>query len=105
MILATTSQKNILGQMELLDSFNTLLYVSNVTQMNSIDIVLKKLGSYNDNECELLNKMLMDANLDGKISIGIKKLIYMSEMASQDEDKVAKLFSNIHDEGLVFKVQ
>lgn len=100
LILATTSQRSVLEQMELIDSFNTSAYVSTICTTDSINIVLEKMGTFTKDETAQLSQRIKNAEIDNKISIGIKKFIYMSEMASQDEDKVDKLFNTLLDQGL-----
>ena len=99
MILATTSQRSILEQMELVDSFNTSLYIPNITTLQALDICLANSSSFNSNNRAKLIQTLTNAGLTSKLSVGIKKLIYMVEMASQDEEKVEKMVHLISAEG------
>ncbi|KAJ2997469.1 transport between ER and Golgi ATPase protein [Globomyces sp. JEL0801] len=103
LILATTSQKNILEQMDLIDAFNASVYVPNITDFSSIDTVLAHLDAFNEIERRTVLDGLTRAGLNTRISVGIKKLIYMSEMATQDEDKVSKLVTAISEDGVTFK--
>ena len=52
-------------------------------------------------ESELVHIMstLRGSALESKLSIGIKKLLYILEMASQDVDKVDKFISTLLEEG------
>lgn len=86
--------------MELIDSFNTTMYVPNITTLNSIDNVLASLGSYDDSCRAQIASSLTNLGVGSKISVSVKKLIYMAEMASQDEEKVEKLVSTISEEGV-----
>ncbi|KAJ3275890.1 transport between ER and Golgi ATPase protein [Terramyces sp. JEL0728] len=98
LILATTSQKSILEQMELIDAFNSSIYVPNVTAVSSIETVLKELASFTDVQRQDTVRAITNSDFGNKISIGIKKLIYMIEMAAQDTDKVEKLTITIEEE-------
>lgn len=42
--------------------------------------------------------ILRQANLDGRLSLGVKKLLMISEMARQDVDKLEKFTSTVIDE-------
>ena len=44
---------------------------------------------------------LRGSALESKLSIGIKKLLYIIEMASQDVDKVDKFMSTVLEEGAI----
>lgn len=41
LIIATTTQKSILEQMEFGDYFNAAIYIPNITNMNEVDSVVK----------------------------------------------------------------
>ena len=88
--------------MELVDAFNTSVYVPNITSLHSIEILLSSLGTFAPRDVEGVSTGLTTAGIDGKISVPVKKLIYMTEMAIQDSDKVNKLVQSITEEGLRF---
>ena len=89
--------------MELVDAFNTSIYVPNITSLSSVEILLNSLGSYNPREVQDVISGLKTSDADNKISVPVKKLIYMTEMAVQDSDKVDKLVQSINEEGLKFE--
>ena len=103
LILASTSQKAVLEQMELVDAFNTSVYVPNITTLGSLEILLNSLGTFQPREVDDVLNGLKSAKIDTKISVPVKKLIYMTEMAIQDSDKVDKLVQSITEEGLRFE--
>lgn len=41
LVIATTSQKSILQEMELIDAFNALMYIPNITSLHQIENVLE----------------------------------------------------------------
>jgi vesicle-fusing ATPase len=100
LLVATTSQKSTLEQMELLDVFNTSTYVPNITSIEGIAEVLKDLGSFDTASQNQVLNSLIAAGISSKISIGVKKLIYLIEMACQDVDKVTTLIDAIRMEGV-----
>ncbi|KAI9203249.1 P-loop containing nucleoside triphosphate hydrolase protein [Polychytrium aggregatum] len=99
LILGTTSQRHVLEQMDMVDAFNSQIYVSNVTDLSSVDVILKELELFSDAERNQALQSLTRAGLANKLSIGIKKLLMMTEMARQDIDKVEKFINVITDEG------
>jgi hypothetical protein len=44
-----------------------------------------------------------DGGYASKISVGIKKLLYISEMAAQDREKVDKFVTTLSQEGISFR--
>lgn len=84
--------------MELVDAFNTSMYVPNITTLQSLDGCLSSLGSFDSGSRSKLLQALTALGLGSKISVGVKKLIYMAEMASQDEEKVEKMVQLLGDE-------
>jgi vesicle-fusing ATPase len=42
--------------------------------------------------------LLTQLNVEGKLTLGVKKLLMISEMARQDVDKVEKFVGTIQDE-------
>jgi vesicle-fusing ATPase len=86
--------------MELLDSFNSTLFIPNITSLYSIQNVLSALGSFDEASRKKVMSELEVAGISKRISVGVKKLIYMIEMASQDEEKVEKLVGTIQEDGL-----
>jgi vesicle-fusing ATPase len=104
LVLATTNQRHVLQEMELIDSFNASIYVPNITSITAVDYVLKNLGTFSEIERhDAIDRMVRGLNPATALSVGIKRLIYMSEMASQDADKVDKFVQIMQSEGFSSK--
>ena len=102
LILATTNQKELLNQMELGDAFNAEIRVPNISDLHSIENVVSELKLFSDGEKQKVIESLSPFVIDGSnLSIGIKKLIMLCEMARQDTDKVEK-FVSVLKEQLVY---
>jgi vesicle-fusing ATPase len=95
LILATCTNRQILDQMDMTDEFSAELYVPTITSLEGIAIVLQQLELFEDAERERVISILRQANMDQKLTIGIKKLLMIIEMARQDEDKVDKFVNTI----------
>ncbi|KAK4514101.1 FAM50A protein [Mucor velutinosus] len=95
LILATTTQRQILDQMDMTDEFSAEIYVPTITSLEGVDTVLQQLELFNDAERERALSVLKQANMDQKLTIGVKKLLMIIEMARQDEDKVEKFVNTI----------
>ncbi|CAO3656866.1 unnamed protein product [Mucor fragilis] len=95
LILATTTQRQILDQMDMTDEFSAEIYVPTITSLEGVDTVLQQLELFNDAERERALSILKQANMDQKLTLGVKKLLMIIEMARQDEDKVEKFVNTI----------
>jgi vesicle-fusing ATPase len=95
LILATTTQRQILDQMDMTDEFSAEIYVPTITSLEGVDTVLQQLELFNDAERQRALSILKQANMDQKLTIGVKKLLMIIEMARQDEDNVEKFVNTI----------
>ncbi|KAJ8662918.1 hypothetical protein O0I10_001094 [Lichtheimia ornata] len=95
LIIGTTTEHKVLDDMDIADAFDTKIYISTLTSLAAVETVLKELGLFSDRERQRAMSVLHDAGVDGKISIGIKKLLMITEMARQDTDKVEKFCNTI----------
>ena len=86
--------------MELLDSFNSTMFIPNISSLSSIDNVLASLGSFSENDRKHVEVALRNSGHADRVSVGVKKLIYIAEMSSQDEEKVEKFLNTVNEEGL-----
>uniref|UniRef100_A0A3P9MDZ2 Vesicle-fusing ATPase n=1 Tax=Oryzias latipes TaxID=8090 RepID=A0A3P9MDZ2_ORYLA len=97
LIIGTTSRKDVLQEMEMLDAFSTTIHVPNISTGEQLVDALELLGSFTDKE-----RASIAHQLKGKrVWIGIKKLLVFIEMSLQmDSDyRVTKFLSLLRDEG------
>nr|XP_061829711.1 vesicle-fusing ATPase isoform X3 [Nerophis lumbriciformis] len=97
LIIGTTSRKDVLQEMEMLDAFSTTIHVPNISTGEQLVDALELLGSFTDKE-----RASIAQQLKGKrVWIGIKKLLVLIEMSLQmDQDyRVTKFVSLLRDEG------
>lgn len=97
LIIGTTSRKDVLQEMEMLDAFSTTINIPNISSGEQLVDALELLGSFQENERASIAKVVKGQHL----SIGIKKLLMLIEMAAQmDPDhRVSKFLSLLKDEG------
>ncbi|KAI9592145.1 P-loop containing nucleoside triphosphate hydrolase protein [Syncephalis fuscata] len=88
LILATTSQRSVLSNMNMMDTFDADIYVSNVKKLDEVETAITELGLFTDEEAFLAMQLLSQNNVENNLDIGIKKLVTIAETARQDEDKV-----------------
>ncbi|KAJ1653379.1 transport between ER and Golgi ATPase protein [Dispira simplex] len=97
LILATTNQKAVLGEMDMLDNFNAEIYIPPIRDVASVEFVLKDLQLYTQQELAQVIRSLYDEGVDTRLSLGIKKLLMIIEMARQDPHaKVEKLLASLN---------
>ncbi|XP_054898689.1 vesicle-fusing ATPase-like [Poeciliopsis prolifica] len=97
LIIGTTSRRDVLQEMEMLDAFSTTIHIPNISRGEELVQALELLGSFEEKERLSIAKAVKDKSL----WIGIKKLLMLIEMAAQmDPDyRVSKFLSLLRDEG------
>ncbi|KAG7227749.1 hypothetical protein INR49_029514 [Caranx melampygus] len=97
LIIGTTSRKDVLREMEMLDAFSTTIHIPNISSGGQLVEALELLGSFQETERATIAKAVKDQ----RVWIGIKKLLMLIEMAAQmDPDyRVSKFLSLLRDEG------
>ncbi|KAM7381217.1 hypothetical protein PAMA_012186 [Pampus argenteus] len=96
LIIGTTSRKDVLQEMEMLDAFSTTIHIPNISRGEQLVEALELLGSFQEKERASIAKAVKGQQL----SIGIKKLLMLIEMAAQmDPDyRVSKFLSLLKDD-------
>uniref|UniRef100_A0A8C5CVV4 Vesicle-fusing ATPase n=1 Tax=Gadus morhua TaxID=8049 RepID=A0A8C5CVV4_GADMO len=79
LIIGTTSRKDVLQEMEMLDAFSTTIHIPNISSGGQLVEALELLGSFQEDERASIAKVVKGKRL----SIGIKKLLMLIEMAAQ----------------------
>ncbi|XP_076008068.1 vesicle-fusing ATPase-like [Genypterus blacodes] len=97
LIIGTTSRKDVLQEMEMLDAFSTTIHIPNISRGEQLVEALELLGSFQEKERASIAKVVKGQRL----WIGIKKLLMVIEMAAQmdPEYRVSKFLSLLKDEG------
>ncbi|CAO3593346.1 unnamed protein product [Absidia cylindrospora] len=94
LIIATSSRRNILKQMDMIDAFAAEINIPTITSLAEVETVLQQMELFTDQEqSEALLALETVENMT--LSIGIKKLLMVIEMARQDADKVNKFVNTI----------
>ncbi|MCO5589643.1 hypothetical protein L7F22_043611 [Adiantum nelumboides] len=94
LILATTSNKPMLTDMEVSDAFLADIRVPNITSLRSVDHVLRQTELFaNEEDQARCLGLLQSAGLadEDRLNIGIKKLLSEIEMARLDDDPADKV--------------
>ncbi|EPS35459.1 hypothetical protein H072_11139 [Dactylellina haptotyla CBS 200.50] len=93
LILATTTSRSVLQQLDLLHSFDGELGVPNVGTHDELAKILKELGSFDSREIQGSLRELESITGTRRLGVGIKKIILGVETALQDMDKAGRFAS------------
>ncbi|KAG6924501.1 N-ethylmaleimide sensitive factor, vesicle fusing ATPase [Chelydra serpentina] len=98
LIIGTTSRKDVLQEMEMLDAFSTTIHVPSIATGEQLMEALELLGNFKDNERSTIAQHVKGK----KVWIGIKKLLMLIEMSLQmDPDyRVRKFLALLREEGV-----
>ncbi|XP_066554786.1 vesicle-fusing ATPase isoform X1 [Amia ocellicauda] len=99
LIIGTTSRKDVLQEMEMLDAFSTTINIPNISSGEHLIEALELLGNFKDKE-----RAIIAQHVKGKrVWIGIKKLLMLIEMSLQmdPEHRVSKFLALLRNEGAV----
>ncbi|XP_031420137.1 vesicle-fusing ATPase-like isoform X3 [Clupea harengus] len=97
LVIGTTSRKDVLQEMEMLDAFSTSIHVHNISTGEHLVEALELLGSFSEPERATIAKQVKGK----RVWIGIKKLLMLIEMSLQMEQeyRVSKFLQLLRDEG------
>ncbi|XP_053870401.1 vesicle-fusing ATPase isoform X3 [Malaclemys terrapin pileata] len=98
LIIGTTSRKDVLQEMEMLDAFSTTIHVPSIATGEQLMEALELLGNFKDNERSTIAQHVKGK----KVWIGIKKLLMLIEMSLQmdPEYRVRKFLALLREEGV-----
>lgn len=97
LIIGTTSRKDVLQEMEMLNAFSTTIHVPNIATGEQLLEALELLGNFKDKERTTIAQQVKGK----KVWIGIKKLLMLIEMSLQmdPEYRVKKFLALLREEG------
>ncbi|KAM5274514.1 vesicle-fusing ATPase isoform 1-T1 [Ctenodactylus gundi] len=97
LIIGTTSRKDVLQEMEMLNAFSTTIHVPNIATGEQLLEALELLGNFKDKERTTIAQQVKGK----KVWIGIKKLLMLIEMSLQmdPEYRVRKFMALLREEG------
>lgn len=96
LILATTSQRSVLQQLDLQQIFDAEIAVPNVNTFKELASVLREVQAFED-ENQLVSSLntLRDITDTDHIGIGIKKVLHAVRLAQQDEGNMIDRFAEV----------
>lgn len=90
LVLATTTQRAVLKNLDVYNSFNADIMVSNVNTYDELRYVMEQSEAFNAQEIAQALEEIGGIIDDGKIGVGVKKVLLGIETARQDVDKVGR---------------
>ena len=96
LIVATSSRRQVLDELDMLSAFNVTLHVSNLSRPEHITAVAKLSEAFSPADIASLESQLRGRNTN----IGIKKLLGLLDMVKQTDqgERVAKLVGKLEDD-------
>ncbi|KAI5848681.1 P-loop containing nucleoside triphosphate hydrolase protein [Morchella snyderi] len=85
LIIATTTERSVLSQMDLLTSFDAEIAVPNVADHRELTYILRELQFPEEEQMKTVRE-LADATGRRDLNVGIKKILMGVETAKQDDD-------------------
>lgn len=97
LLIATTSEKELIKELGIYHSFSKVVHVPNVSRGNEIVNVLEQLDCFSKSDLDYLSRDLKNKNC----SIGIKSLLDVIELSKQATDayRVAKFVNALEEIG------
>ncbi|KAJ9233988.1 hypothetical protein DTO207G8_9004 [Paecilomyces variotii] len=90
LILATTTERAVLKQLDLYNSFNSDIMVPTVNTPDELKYVLEQSGSFNLQEVLQSIEGIAGISEETRIGVGVKRVLLGIETAKQDPDKVGR---------------
>ena len=96
LIIATTSRREVLDQMEMIPAFTDVLHVPNLSTADHIMHVIRRTGIIGEHGIATLSQKLSGR----RANIGVKKLLGLLDMVNQTEEaeRAEKLIAKLEDE-------
>ncbi|KAJ5588683.1 hypothetical protein N7537_011361 [Penicillium hordei] len=96
LVLATTTERALMKQLDIYNSFNSDIMVPNVSSFGELRFVMEKSGAFDAQEIAQALESVGGLADDGRLSVGIKKVLLGIETAKQDSDKVGRFIRVIN---------
>ncbi|KAK6342529.1 transport between ER and Golgi ATPase protein [Orbilia javanica] len=93
LILATTTSRSVLSQLDVLNTFDGELGIPNVGTHDELAHILQELKAFDQREVQSAIREIADVTQSRKLGVGIKKIILAVETALQDEDRAGRFAS------------
>ncbi|KAF3935115.1 hypothetical protein ABW19_dt0209807 [Dactylella cylindrospora] len=93
LILATTTSRSVLSQLDVLNTFDAEIGVPNVGTHDELAHILSELNAFGERDSKAAIQELSETTQSRRLGVGIKKIILAVETALQDDDKAGRFAS------------
>ncbi|KAJ5293950.1 hypothetical protein PENANT_c009G03194 [Penicillium antarcticum] len=90
LVLATTTERALMKQLDIYNSFNSDIMVPNVGSFGELKYIMEQSGAFDAQEIASALESIGGLADDGRVNVGIKKVLLGIETAKQDSDKVGR---------------
>ncbi|KAJ1884161.1 transport between ER and Golgi ATPase protein, partial [Kickxella alabastrina] len=98
LIIGTSSERDVLTQMDMASTFSSETFVSNICTLDAMQSVVRHVCLFDDQKEHDRLFASLESYFDGRpFSIGIKKLLLLIETARQDPDKYGRFMEEIYE--------
>lgn len=94
LIIGTTSERSVLRQMDVINSFDAEIPVPTVPNLRDLNEILKYVEAFDDKTRHGVIEELESITNTKEVKVGIKKILSILETSRQDED-VARRFVDL----------
>jgi vesicle-fusing ATPase len=94
LIIGTTSERSVLRQMDVINTFDAEIPVPNVSSLKDLNGILKSVNAFDDQTRHGVIQELESITSSKDVKVGIKKILSILETSRQDED-VARRFVDL----------
>ena len=86
LIIGTTSERTVLQQMDVINSFDAEIPVPTVPNLRDLSEILKSVNAFDDQTRHAVLQELETMTSSKDVKVGIKKILSILETSRQDED-------------------
>lgn len=90
LLIGTTSERSVLKQMDIMNSFDAEIPVPTVSKLEDLDRILKASETFEDSVRINILQEIESITGSKEIKVGIKKILSFLETSSQDEDRAGR---------------
>ena len=86
LVIGTTSERSVLQQMDVLNTFDAEIPVPTVSNLKDLDAILKSVNAFNDTARHHILQEIQNRTASHDVKVGIKKILSILETSRQDDD-------------------
>jgi vesicle-fusing ATPase len=90
LILATTTERSVLQQLDIFNSFNSDIPVPNVNSYEELQHVMQESQVFSQEDIQRSLREIMDITRSQEVGVGIKRILLGIETAKQDADMASR---------------